>query len=100
MSFFTGIGRILGIVGKWSGVGLNFIPYIGQAMTLVEMISSLKGSAKRKQAVDTVKLLVATTEGIAGKDLVNDAEVVKAMEALMDAQVAFQNIVAKKSAAS
>lgn len=97
MSFFTGIGRLFGMIGKWSSVGVSFMPYIGQAMAIVEMLSSLKGQAKRKQAVDLTKLLVTSSEQFAGRDLVNDAEVVKAVEAVMDAQVALQNLIAKKS---
>lgn len=97
MSFFTGIGKFLGLIGKWSSVGLNFVPYIGQAMTIVEMISTLNGPAKRKQAVDLTRLLIPFGEGIAGRDILNDAEVVKAVEAFMDAHVALQNIIAKKS---
>lgn len=96
MSFFSGIGRIFGMIGKWSGVAVNFMPYIGQAMTLVEMLSSLKGVAKRKQAVDITRLLVSSSEQFSGKDLFNDADVIKAVESVMDAQVALQNLLTKK----
>ena len=98
MSFFTGIAKLFGVIGKWSSVGISFMPYIGQAMTIVEMLSSLKGISKKKQAVDLTRLLVNSSESFSGRDMFNDADVIKAVEAVIDAQVALQNLLAKKGA--
>lgn len=98
LGIFGRLGGLFSKVGKWASIGIGFMPYINQAMAIVEMISTVKGEVKRSQAVDLVKYLITTSENVSGRDLVNDAEVIKAMEALMDAIVAFQNLLAKKSA--
>ncbi len=84
-------------VGKWVGRGLSVLPYIFQAMELIEALSDSKGAAKREKAIDLASYLMSVAEDTAGRDLLDDEEVKKALEAVMDAYVAFQNIVAKKS---
>lgn len=97
MSFWGSLKGIFVKVGKWTAVGVSFLPYIMQAVSVVEMVSSAKGADKKAQALELVKFFAATSEDIAGKDLVNDAEVITAAGSLIDAIVALQNIVAKKT---
>ena len=96
MTFFGKVLKIAGKIGKWTSWGLNFVPYLSQAMAIVELLSSAKGEAKRKQAIELLKMLVSASEELSGKDLLNDAEVIKAAESAIDSIVALQNIVAKK----
>jgi len=97
MSFWSKLSGVFKKVGKWTATGVSFLPYIMQATTIVEMISSAKGSDKKAQALELVKFFLSTSEEVAGHDLLNDDEVVNAAGSVIDAIVALQNIVAKKS---
>lgn len=84
---------------NWLNVGLKALPLIFGAITAVERFVKGKGQEKQDAALEMVKDLLATTEGITGKDLLEDSDVADAAKKVIDAVVSFQNLVAKRNAA-
>jgi len=86
---------------QWLETGLHiaaaFVPGVAQIEALARVIPSLSGKVKQDAVVELVKQSLQTTEGISNKDLLNDAEVEKAARAVIDAVVAFQNIVVSRT---
>lgn len=77
---------------------MRLFPYILTAVEAIEkLMKSGKGKEKQDAAADLAKTLLASIEGSLGKDLLNDADVDKAVRGVIDAIVALQNIVASKS---
>ena len=91
-----GIFKLFGKVGKWTAKGLTLVPMIGEVISIIEALKSLKGQQKQDAAVDLVKAILATSEEAFGKDLLNDTEIEAATRQVIDAVVALQNIIAKK----
>lgn len=79
---------------KWFEIGLRIIPYIGTAVAAVERFVSGKGQVKQDAAIDMVKVLLESVEGAAAKDLIDNEKVQAGARGVVDAVVAFQNIVA------
>lgn len=82
----------------WLQVGLRVLQYIPAIVDIVERFWTSKGKAKQDAAVTMVNQLVEAAEGVAGRDLLNDPVVDTAARAVIDAVVAFQNILAEKGA--
>ena len=84
----------------WLKIGTLVITALPKLISLIERLKGDPGQgATKKQAVkDLILAMVETTEGAAGKDLLNDPEVSRAYDAVNDAIVAFQNLLVKKSA--
>lgn len=84
--------------------GLTVLGTIVPGVSAVEQISralpQLRGKQKQDAVVELVKATLLTTESLAGRDLLEDPEVEKATRGVVDAVVAFQNILAKKAAAA
>lgn len=97
MSIFGSIARIFGRIGRWVPRGLALLPLIFDAVAIVETLSQAKGKAKQDQALRLLAVLLQVTEQGTGEDLLNDAEVQNAARAVIDAVVAFQNIVARRT---
>ena len=71
---------------------------------LISMIDTLRnepgqGAAKRVIVRDIILTTIEGIEGATGRDIFNDAEVMKAYNAANDAIVALQNAITKKAAA-
>ena len=79
---------------KWIDIGFKVLPYVIGAVNAAEKF--VKGSGKEKQdaAVSMVETFVAAAEGVAGRDLLNDAAVQDALRNAIDAVVALQNTIA------
>jgi len=72
------------------------IPGVAQIETIARSMPALKGKAKQDAVVELIKASVLASESVADRDLLNDPDVEKATRAIVDAVVAFQNIVARK----
>lgn len=75
------------------------IPGVGVVEAIARSIPQLRGKAKQDAVVEIVKQSLATAESFAGRELVDDAEIEAATRGVVDAVVALNNIIAKKSAA-
>jgi hypothetical protein len=85
---------------KWIGIGLRVIPYIGQAIQVVEGIKGAKGGAEKKAAVlAAVRTYVEAGEFVADRDLLEDSKVAEATGNVIDAIVSLQNAIAAAKAA-
>lgn len=82
---------------NWLGLGLRILPYVGTVVSVVERFVKGKGKEKQDAALDMLETVLETVEGVAAKDLINDAVVNQAARAVVDAVVAFQNIAAKRA---
>jgi len=86
---------------KWLNIGISiasmFFSKVREIESLAKVLPTLKGADKQNAVMTLVKDSLETVELAAGKDLLNDAEVDKAARAVIDAYVAFQNVVAKKA---
>ena len=88
----------------WVTAGLKLLPLVFAAITAVEKFSTGRsGKDKQDAAVELVGDLVPVLEAGIGKDIVNDGDVQDAIRKVIDAVVAFQNVVrdvqAKRKAA-
>lgn len=79
---------------------------ISAIVTLVPVVEKLKQAGRipssadaREQVIDGAMDALVITEGIAGRDLVNDRELREVAGGIVDLVVRFHNLVAKKSAA-
>jgi hypothetical protein len=72
---------------------------ISSAEQLGDALGRSSGADKKAAVLSTVQTELQAAEGIAGRDLANDAEVLAAAGAVIDAEVALHNLVAKKTAA-
>lgn len=91
-----GLIKAIGKVGKWTSKGLKLVPMVGEVVTLVEAIKGIKGRQKQDAAVDLVKLVLAASEEVVDRDVLDDAEVEDATRKVIDAVVALQNVIARK----
>lgn len=78
---------------KLFGNIVTLIPAIMSAVEAVEAFARGKGKDKQNAAVDLVGKFLQLTEGAAGKDLLDDAEVQAAVRAAIDAIVAMENVI-------
>lgn len=82
------------------GVASIFVPGLqGAIHTVEEQLPGLKGDQKKAAAIAIAQTIVATAEGAASKDLVNDTAVMSATSNFVDAYVALQNAIAAAKAA-
>lgn len=84
---------------KWLAFGLKLIPYIIAAVAAVEKFVKGKGPEKQDAAVAAIAAALAAAEDVAGKDLLDDAEVEAAIRAAADAIVHVQNVIAARKVA-
>jgi len=85
---------------KWITLGTKLFPLIIMAVQAVEKLLTAKhGKDKQDAAVDLVGVWLTTLEAGLNKDLLDNAEVQAAMRKLIDAYVAWQNVLAKTQAA-
>lgn len=83
---------------NWLSVGLKALPLILGAIGAVERFVKGKGREKQEAAIAMVQDMLAATEGVTGKELLEDASVAEAARKVVDAIVAFQNVIAKAQA--
>ncbi len=95
------------MIVTWNvGKVASLVPVIFAAVMQVEAeVNTLKqpgltGPQKKAAALDIVKTSLGATEGVAGRDLVDDADVLQAAGGVIDAVVALHNIATKKSDAA
>lgn len=74
------------------------VPGVAAVEALAESIPGMKGKAKQDAVVALVTNALKVAEDVSARDLANDPEVETATRAVIDAVVAFNNIVAKKQA--
>ena len=87
---------------SWTAVGrfvVKALPFLIHTAEDVHAGPSA-GQTKKAWVKEIILNGVEALEGASGKDLLNDPEVVKAYDAVNDAIVAFQDLVAKKQASS
>lgn len=80
---------------KWILFANKLVPLIWQAVELVERLSKGKGRQKQDEAVTLVGVFLELTEGIVGRDLMNDAEIQAATREAIDAIVKLQNVITR-----
>ena len=79
---------------KWVEIGFRALPYILAAVTAVEKFVKGKGQEKQDAAVAMVETMLLATEGVTGKDLLDNDKVQTAVRHAIDAVVALQNTIA------
>lgn len=82
----------------WLRLGVTVITLLPKLIGLVEKAKgSGSGAEKRATVKDIILTAVEATEGVVGRDLLNDPDVAKAYDAANDALVALQNVLVKKA---
>ena len=81
----------------WVTLGMKLLPYIVEAVGWVEKFITQKGQYKHDAAVYMVKSVLGIAEVGTARDLLDDDDVEAATRKVIDAVVALQNVVAKKS---
>jgi hypothetical protein len=81
----------------WVTLGMKLLPYIVEAVGWVEKFITQKGQYKQDAAVYMVKSVLGIAEVGTARDLLDDDDVEAATRKVIDAVVALQNVVAKKS---
>jgi len=81
----------------WITLGMKLLPYIVEAVQWVEKFITTKGKYKQDAAVYMVKSVLGIAESASARDLLDDDDVEAATRKVIDAVVALQNIVTKKS---
>lgn len=88
-------------MNRWVGMAFAVVkavvPGVAQIESVAKAFPNLKGKDKQNAVVELVKASLNAAEFITDKDLLNDPEVEKATRAVIDAVVAFQNVVNKKT---
>ncbi len=83
----------------WVTIGLKLAPLIiGCVQAIERLVKGAHGKDKQDAAVDMIGTVLAATEGLAGKDLLEDAAVQAATRKVIDAVVALQNVIATRAA--
>lgn len=87
---------------SWTAVGRFVVKALPFLIHTAEDVHAGPASGQTKKAWVKEVILggVEAIEGASGKDLLNDPEVAKAYDAMNDAIVAFQNLVAKKASST
>lgn len=83
-------------VRKWIGKGLAIAPMIFEVANLVEKL--IKGKDKKPVFDELFEKALEAAEGLAEKDLFNDAKLTEAKDNLVIAYVAFQHAYAAAKA--
>jgi len=79
----------------------GIVPQVGQIEAIVKQVPQLKdltGADKKAAVLSIISGSLQAAEGLADKDLLNDADVLAAAGGVVDAVVALQNIIAAKKA--
>jgi hypothetical protein len=86
-----------GVMG-WLAIGMKVLPLIVDAVKWVErFFDSGKGKAKQDAAVAVVMHGLGIVEAAVDRDLLKDEDVENAARRVIDAVVAFQNVLANKA---
>lgn len=83
----------INIVGLGWQLALKVVSYIPGVIDSVERTIAAKGAEKQAAAVEMIGEILEATEGVAGRDLLDNAEVEAAAKAVIDAVVHLANIV-------
>tara|TARA_Y100001951_G_C11057935_1_gene139226 strand:+ start:57 stop:311 length:255 start_codon:yes stop_codon:yes gene_type:complete len=78
-------------------IGMKLLPYIVEAVNWVEKFIKRKGQAKQDAAIQMVLSMLGIAESAKDKDLLNDSDVETATRKVIDAVVALQNVISKKT---
>lgn len=84
----------------WTAIGNLVVVLLPRLIRLAERKSNKPSDGAQKKATVKEVILAAVegVEGIVGRDIFNNAEVSRAYDAVNDAIVAFQNVVARTAA--
>lgn len=83
---------------KWIALGLKLYPLISMVVSVVEKVAKAKGKDKQDAAVEAIGVGLEAVEVGLGRDLLDNAEVNKALRSAIDAYVHLQNVVAAAKA--
>lgn len=78
-------------------IGMKLLPYIVEAVNWVEKFIKRKGQAKQDAAIQMILSMLGIAESVKDKDLLNDSDVETATRKVIDAVVALQNVISKKT---
>tara|TARA_Y100000310_G_scaffold331657_1_gene405646 strand:- start:498 stop:758 length:261 start_codon:yes stop_codon:yes gene_type:complete len=81
----------------WIQLGVKLLPFIIDAVNWVEKFVSGKGKFKQDAAVYMIKAGLGVAEQAMNRDVLDDDEVEAATRKVIDAVVALQNLISKKS---
>lgn len=90
-------GRVLKVGAAIAGA---VFPGVSAIEDIAKSVVKLTGKEKQNAVLELVKATLASSEQIAARDLLDDAEVEKAARGVIDAYVALQNVLATKTAAA
>lgn len=83
----------------WLGIGLKIAGLvIGGIQAIEHLLTGIKGKDKQAAALQFTQDALGMIEGTTGKDLLDDAEVLEAEKAFIDAFVHLQNVIAAAKA--
>lgn len=72
----------------------QIVPGVAAVESIAESLGTVTGDKKKQAVIDLVKNSVLAAEGLTGKDLAADPQIEQAVGGIVDAVVAFHNIVA------
>jgi hypothetical protein len=85
-------------VGRWILRGVRLVPALIHAMVAVELLqTTAPGPEKRRAALELAQRLLAITEGVADRDLLDDEAVVEAAGRVIDAIATLQKVIATRT---
>ena len=83
---------------NWTKLALSIATFMPQ---IIDQVQRLRGGApgpeKADAAVEMVRTILRGAETVAGRDLLQDAEVIAATRALIAANVHLKNVIARKT---
>lgn len=89
-------------IGKFAGIATRVLTAVVTNIPVVEAATSVfksgSGAQKKQAVLDIARAELAAAELVAGHDLANDADVVAALSALIDAGAQWHNLLAQKTA--
>jgi hypothetical protein len=77
-------------------IGLRLLPFVMQAVDMIERCVRAPSGEKEDAAVGVVHSILQTVEAGVNKDLLNDDDVNRATRDVMRAVVSLQNVLASK----
>lgn len=86
-------------MGNWIALGLKLMPMIVEAISWVEKYVLRKGKAKQDAAIQLCLSMLGIAEATLDRSVLEDSEVEEAARKTIDAIVALQNLITKKSGA-
>jgi hypothetical protein len=83
---------------KWLGIAWRILPLIGGIVLAIEQVKTLRGEARLQAAKAALMMALQASEAGVDRDLLDDAEVQKGLDGIINAAVAFENAYANAKA--